>query len=523
MSILIVDDSRIERMILKELLESEGHKVDASENGEEALQAAFVSLPDLIISDILMPVMDGFSLCKSIRSDDRTAHIPFVFYTATYTKDEDEALGIKIGADGFFRKPMEWDDFYAALAALLRDIEKSGRVPKKCPELEEGGLYKLYNERLIKKLEDKVFELEKEVRWRKKVEAQLWESRQRLELAIEGANIGMWDWDIVTGAGYYTSKWTENLGYKSDEIIPRFDSWEKLLHPDDKEKTLKAVKDNLSGQSLFYENEHRLLDASGKWRWILARGKVIERDAKGNPLRQAGTFMEVTERKLVEEALKKSREELRELSKYLQSAIENERIKIARDIHDELGQVLTAIKFDVAWLKDQIPKDMKPVLEKAGATISLIDHAIQSVRRIVSDLRPGLLDDIGLVAAIEWQAGEFERLTGVKHRVLIDPENICVDANLSTMIFRVCQEAMTNVALHAKANHVLVRIIFKNEILEILIMDNGIGIDENKISDSRSFGLMGMRERVIAFGGSIDISKGSNGGTRVAVKIPVNG
>ena len=523
MGILIVDDSRIERMILKELLESEGHTVDALENGEEALQSAFVSLPDLIISDILMPVMDGFSLCKSIRSDPRTAHIPFVFYTATYTKDEDEALGIKIGADGFFRKPIEWDDFYAALSALLRDIEKSGRVPKRLPAAEEGDLYKLYNERLIKKLEDKVFELEKEVRWRKKIEAELWESRQRLELAIEGADIGMWDWDVVTGTGHYTSKWAENLGYKGGEILPLFDAWEKLLHPDDRDKTLMAVKANLSGQSQSYENEHRLLDASGGWRWVLARGKVVERDAKGNPLRQAGTLIEVTERKRAEEALKKSREELRALSKYLQSAIENERIKIARDIHDELGQVLTAIKFDVAWLKDQISKDRQTVLEKAGATMSLIDNAIQSVRRIVSDLRPGLLDDIGLVAAIEWQAGEYEKLTGVKHHVVTEPENICVDSDLSTAIFRVCQEAMTNAARHAKANHVLIKVILKNEILELLIMDNGIGIDQNKVSDSKSFGLMGMRERITAFGGWIDISRGVNGGTKVMVKIPLNG
>ncbi|RJP87297.1 MAG: response regulator [Desulfobacteraceae bacterium] len=390
MGILIVDDSKIERMILKEMLESEGHAVYASKNGEEALQTALDSIPDLIISDILMPVMDGFSLCKSIRSDNRTAHIPFVFYTATYTNDEDEALGKKIGADGFFRKPMAWDDFYPAITAIVNNAEKNARCPKSTPEA-EGDFYKLYNERLIKKLEDKVFDLEKEV----------------------------------------------------------------------------------------------------------------------------------VERKMAEEALKKSREELRELSKYLQSAIENERIKIARDIHDELGQVLTAIKFDVAWLKGQMSRNRKPVLEKADSAISLIDIAIQSVRRIVTGLRPGLLDDIGLIAAIEWQAGDYEKLTGVKHSVVIEPENIRVDKYLSTALFRVCQESLTNAARHSKASHVLISVIQKNKILELVISDNGTGIDENKISDSRSFGLMGMRERIAAFGGSIEISGSVNGGTRVMVKIPV--
>ncbi len=522
MGILIVDDSKIERMILKELFELEGHTVDVSENGEEALQSAFVSLPDLIVSDILMPVMDGFSLCKSIRSDARTAHIPFVFYTATYTKDEDEALGIKVGADGFFRKSMEWDEFYAAATALVRNIKTSGRIPKGLPDPEEVDIYKLYNERLIKKLEDKVFELEKEVRWRKKIEIQLRESKQHLDLAIEGADIGMWSWDIVSGDVCYTKKWAENLGYHPDEIPLRYSSWEKLVHPDDRDKTFSALKDNLSGRTQSYESEHRLRDASGNWLWVLARGKVMARDAQGNPLRHAGTFIEVTERKHAEESLRKSREELRALSQHLQSAIENERSKIARDIHDELGQILAAIKFDVVWLKNQIPEDRKKTFKRAETAISLIDNAVKSVRRIVSDLRPGLLDDLGLVAAIEWQAGEYEKLTGVKHSVVMEHENISANSDLSTAVFRVCQEAMTNAALHAKANHVLVRGNIKNDILELLVMDNGIGIDDDKIFDSRSFGLMGMRERIGSFGGSLDISRGANGGTRIAVKIPVN-
>jgi signal transduction histidine kinase len=391
MIVLIVDDSRIERMILKDLLESEGHAVKEAENGEQALQSAFASLPGLIISDILMPIMDGFSLCKAIRSDPRTTHIPFVYYTATYTKTEDEALGLKMGADGFFRKPMEWDEFYIAVAALIRDIEKSGRVPKQIFDQEEGDLYKLYNERLIKKLEDKVFELEKEVRWRKKIEAQLRESR----------------------------------------------------------------------------------------------------------------------------------EELRDLSTYLQDAIENERIKISREIHDDLGQVLTVIKMDASRLIDKIPGSMTEVIEKAQSISDMIDKTILSVKRIVSDLRPGLLDDLGFAAAVEWQAKEFQHRSGVAHYVRIIPEDLHLDPDLSTALFRICQEALANVAKHANASQVLVKIVRQNGWIELSVMDNGTGIDEKKIVNSQSFGLMGMRERAASLGGSMDISKVHVGGTKVVVKIPV--
>jgi two-component system, NarL family, sensor histidine kinase UhpB len=521
MHILVADDSKIERMILQDLLESEGHTVKATENGELAFQSAFVSLPDLIISDILMPVLDGFALCKSIRSDRRTAHIPFVFYTATYTKTEDEALGLKMGADGFFRKPMEWEQFYAAVSALARDIKISGRIPKTIPDEEEGNLYKLYNERLIKKLEDKVFELEKEVQWRQEIEEELRESRQRLELAMEGANIGMWDWNVETGIGHFSKKWVKNLGYESDEIVPHIDTWDKLIHPDDKEKAWKTIKANLNGNTNFFENEHRLKDAFGGWRWMLSRGKVVERDVNGKPLRQAGTFMEITERKAAEEALKKSSDTLRDLSKYLQTAIENERIKIAQEIHDDLGQVLTAVKMDASWLIDKIPQTMTDVIEKAKSVPDMIDKAILSVKRIVSDLRPGVLDDLGFAAAIEWQAGEYQQRTGVAHHVQIIPEDLGLDPDLSTALFRICQEALTNVAKHANSSQVLIKVVRANDFLDLSIMDNGVGIDEMKILDSRSFGLMGMRERAAAFGGSIEISRVHVGGTKVSVKIPV--
>jgi two-component system, NarL family, sensor histidine kinase UhpB len=521
MRVLIVDDSKIERMILKDLLESEGHAVESTENGEQALQSAFVCLPDLIISDILMPVVDGFSLCKSIRSDPRTAYIPFVFYTATYTKTDDEALGLKMGADGFFRKPMEWDEFYTAVSALVRDIEKSGRLPEKIPDEEEGDLYKLYNERLIKKLEDKVFELEKEVRWRKKIEAQLRDSQQRLDLAIEGANIGMWDWNVETGAAYITPKWVENFGYKIEEITQHIDSWVNMIHPDDKQNAWNAVAANLNGNTRFYENEHRLKDAVDGWRWVLSRGKVVDKSPNGKPLRQSGIFMEITERKKAEEELQKSREALRDLSKYLQTAIENERIKIAQEIHDDLGQVLTAVKMDSFWLIDKIPKTMTDVIEKAKSVPNMIDKAILSIKRIVSDLRPGLLDDLGFAAAIEWQAGEYQRRSGVAHHVQIIPEDLRLDADLSTALFRICQEALTNAAKHANASQILIKIILKNGFLDLSVMDNGIGIDETKISDSQSFGLMGMRERAASFGGSMDITRIHVGGTKVAVKMPV--
>jgi len=229
----------------------------------------------------------------------------------------------------------------------------------------------------------------------------------------------------------------------------------------------------------------------------------------------------ITERKRVEEALKASYEQLHNLPAHLQSVREEERTTIAREIHDELGQALIALKMDLSWLKRRFTNEQTELLEKANAMEGLINSIIQVVKRIVTALRPGLLDDLGLSAAIEWQAEEFQQHMGIQCNVIIDPEDIILKDDLSTAVFRIFQETLTNVARHAHATnvHVLLRETEDNLLLEV--RDNGQGITTEQISDPTSFGLIGIRERVEFLGGQVTFQGIPNTGTTVTVSIPL--
>jgi PAS domain S-box-containing protein len=237
----------------------------------------------------------------------------------------------------------------------------------------------------------------------------------------------------------------------------------------------------------------------------------------------SGLIGNVLERKGAEEELKSSREQLRNLSAHLQSAREEERRHIAREIHDELGQALTALKMDISWLINKLPESEKPLIKKTKSISELIDTTIQTGQRILTELRPGLLDDLGLVAAIEWQAEEFQKRTGIKCEATLDPEEIILDQDRSTAIFRIFQETLTNVARHANATKVKVNLKKKAEKLILKVKDDGRGITEKQISDPKSFGLIGIRERVHLFGGESKISGIRDKGTTVTVGIPLDG
>lgn len=229
----------------------------------------------------------------------------------------------------------------------------------------------------------------------------------------------------------------------------------------------------------------------------------------------------ITERIQAEQELRRSREQLRDLADHLQSVREEERTSIAREMHDELGQNLTGLKMGIVWLAKRMPTDEKPVLDEMKAISALIDVTVKIVQRISAELRPGLLDNLGLVAAMEWQAREFEKRTGITCRLNAYPEEIVVHDKLATAIFRIFQESLTNVARHAEATSVAVRLKERSGILKLMVTDNGKGISKAKISDSKSFGLIGMRERVYPWGGKVKIKGLTDKGTTVLISIPL--
>ncbi|HUU28523.1 MAG TPA: histidine kinase [archaeon] len=232
-------------------------------------------------------------------------------------------------------------------------------------------------------------------------------------------------------------------------------------------------------------------------------------------------FEDITERKRVEDELKISREQLRELAAHLQLIREEERSQIAREIHDELGQALTALHLDLLSLKKKLPKNQDAVFKRIDSMLNLIDSSNKSVHRISTNLRPGLLDDLGLTAAIEWQLEEFQIRTGIKCEINLDSEVNVSDENLSITVFRIFQEALTNVVRHAKATRVSVELKKENGKLVLKVKDNGIGIKDSQISDSRSFGLIGIRERLFPWEGELEITGIPNRETSLTVIIPL--
>jgi signal transduction histidine kinase len=207
---------------------------------------------------------------------------------------------------------------------------------------------------------------------------------------------------------------------------------------------------------------------------------------------------------------------------HLQSVREEERAHIAREIHDEFGTILTALKIDLSWLGKKFTKEQEPLKEKTSKSLDLIDSAIKTVQKISSQLRPGILDHLGLASAIEWEVKEFGNRTGVKWDLSIDMGERSLDRDMSTTIFRILQETLTNIVRHAEASLVSVSLNENGSCLMFQVKDNGKGITEEELTDPRSYGLMGMRERVQSWDGSIMISGIENKGTTVTVSIPLD-
>jgi signal transduction histidine kinase len=219
-------------------------------------------------------------------------------------------------------------------------------------------------------------------------------------------------------------------------------------------------------------------------------------------------------------ALEQSREQLQGLTAGLLLAREDERTAIAREIHDTLGQTLTALKMDVAWIGRRLSDDTPAVVAKLAVMVTLIDDTVVTVRRIATDLRPGVLDDLGLAAAVEWQAQEFEHRTGIHCVFRSTVDDGALEPLVSTAVFRIFQESLTNVARHSRASSVAVTLEHLDSDLVLEVRDDGVGIRAGDASSVRSIGLAGMRERAQLVGGGFSISGAAGAGTTVCVRIP---
>jgi len=217
-----------------------------------------------------------------------------------------------------------------------------------------------------------------------------------------------------------------------------------------------------------------------------------------------------------------SGEQFRNLSAYLQAAREEERRSIAREIHDELGQALTTMKLELSLLREEVLQDAAAATQRIQSLKDSVDETIHAVKRIITKLRPGLLDDLGLIAAIEWQAKDFQRHTGIVCEVLAEPEEMNINSEISTAMFRIFQETLTNIARHSRATRVTVDLIQANDVLKLQVHDNGRGITAEEINDPKSFGLIGIRERAQYWHGTVEINGKPEVGTTIIVRFSMS-
>ena len=237
-------------------------------------------------------------------------------------------------------------------------------------------------------------------------------------------------------------------------------------------------------------------------------------------LSHKGLEKEVSERTRVEAQLRHSQEELRNLSNRLQSIREEEKTKIAREVHDELGQVLTVLKMDLSCLEEELSDSPKAIRDTIHSMADQIDRTVETVQRICLELRPKVLDVFGLAEAIEWQTTEFQKRTGIHVQLVMDSRNLMVDSERAVTCFRVLQEALTNVARHAEATEVRIHLGQQNGFCHLDVHDNGKGIADRDVANSHSLGLIGIRERVLHLDGELTITGRPGEGTHLSIRVP---
>lgn len=289
-----------------------------------------------------------------------------------------------------------------------------------------------------------------------------------------------------------------------------------LIPPEYRKKERKALETLLKTGHVIYEVEHFRKDK----RRIPVEISAHLFEYKNKPT-VFSIVRDISERKRAQKALQLSHEQLRNLASRLHDIREEERSMIAREIHDELGQLLTVLKIEISLLCKRFTQNDQDIRQKVDTISGLINQAVESVQQISSKLRPGILDEVGLVAALEWQAQEFSKHTGIQCRYSLTEEDIQLDKDKSTALFRIFQEALTNVARHSNAKRVSIFLKKTSNRVILEITDNGCGIKRQQIDSPRSLGILGMRERALVFGGSVSIRGVQGKGTHVKVEMPL--
>lgn len=590
--VLVVDDTPENLHLLQAVLSSENFRVALAPDGPTALRLAQELVPDLVLLDVIMPGMDGYTVCRELKSLDATRDVPVIFVTGLMER-EDEARAFSVGAVDFIHKPFSVPVVLARVKAHLalydqrRDLEgmfrdvmefapdafilanMDGRIVRINAQAER--LFGYAREELIgqpvetlvpeslrpshvkhrksysrdmsaqrmgagvrcRRKDGSEFPAEinlsplqthqdhllmavvRDVSERQRQEDQLREAARYARSLIEATLDPL---ILIDRNGLITDV---NAAAERITGLPR----EQLIGSEAASKFTQPER-LLQGFQLVFE-QGKVIDYSMAMRHV--SGQVTEVlcnasafcNEQGEVVGVFASARDVTESRRIQEEIRASRELLRELAAQSEAVREEERKHIAREVHDELGQVLTALRMDLFLLGLNLGAQSSVVSEKIQSMKGLVDRAIHGVRNVAGNLRPSALD-VGLVAAIEWQCAEFVKHTGTACEFHSTESTVGLDETRSVVVFRMVQESLTNITRYAQASRVDVRMTRDGHSLRLEIRDNGKGFDPVAVAKKKSYGLLGMRERAIALGGELEIISAADQGTLIVVLIPLD-
>jgi len=356
----------------------------------------------------------------------------------------------------------------------------------------------------------------------KRAEDELRLAYQRLSYHVENTPLAVIELDKNLFIKRWSQRAEEIFGWKESEALGRniYDPVLPIICEEDIQAVNKTIRQLLNGTVDRNLNLVCNYIKDGNIIYCEWYNSVL-RDEQGNVITILSLVHNVTERKKAEQELQQINEELHNLSSHLQNVREEERIQIARDIHDDLGQQLTGLKMDVNWLNKKLKTEEETVKQKIAGMIELIDETLQSVRRISSDLRPGILDDFGLIAALEWHSEEVAKRSDIKVNFNADMPEAGIPVAMATGIFRIYQELLTNTVRHANARIITSSLRLKDNRLILKVKDDGQGMDPETAGTKKTLGLVGAKERTFALGGKFHLKSEPGRGTEVQISVPL--